>query len=259
MTMTPSSFLTARRGLTLLASCLVFATACQSTSDDTVTPSNDTTVPEVYKKIYGASDIYIEGTNVVIKTTSLPDHKSPYYKGTKWESSLYEAYNGTNTRFAINPNTISQINLTFKIPLNPTVDAAHASTPGGPTGVSVNGVPFFNQYAAMNSPLTNEINGFDQYGGHPQQQGLYHYHLEPFYLTTKKGKDALMGFLLDGFPVYGPVENGKTITNADLDKYHGHTHATTDFPNGIYHYHITAEDPYISGSGFYGKAGTVTQ
>ena len=245
---------------------LVTFVACQK-NDDAVTPSTTTSttatvgtgVPEVYKKIYGATDIYVEGSNIVIKTKGRPDHKSPYYKGTAWESTLYEAYTGTNKSFVVNPNTIKELNLTFKLPLNPAVDATHSATPGGPTGISLNGVVFFNQYAAMNAPLTNEVNGFDQFGGHPQMQGQYHYHVEPTDLTAKMGKDALMGFLLDGFPVYGPLENGKTITNADLDKYHGHTGTTADYPNGIYHYHITAEDPFISGTGFYGKAGTVTQ
>ncbi len=252
----------------LVLSALVGFVACQPTDDvapgstttGTITTGSTTTgtgVPDVYKKIYGASEIYVEGTNIVIKTKGRPDHKSPYYQGTQWETALYEA--NSTAGFRINPNRITEFNLTFKIPLNPQVDAAHAATPGGSIGVSLNGVPFFNQYAAMNAPLTNEIQGFDQYGGHPQQQGQYHYHLEPTYLTKTKGKDVLLGFLLDGFPVYGPVENGKTVTNADLDKYHGHTHATTDYPNGIYHYHITAEDPYLNGSGFYGKAGTVTQ
>jgi hypothetical protein len=37
-----------------------------------------------------------------------------------------------------------------------------------------------------------------------------------------KGKDALLGFLLDGFPVYGTIENGVTVTNSNLDVYHGH-------------------------------------
>ncbi len=230
-----------------------------STPTTSTTTSTGTGIPAVFKKMYGATEMYVEGANIVIKTTSLPDHKSPYYQGTTWAGTLYEAYNGTNTKFSLNPNRISQSNLTFKIPSNPVVDASHASTPGGPIGVSLNGVPFFNQYAAMSAPLTNEINSFDQYGGHPQQQGQYHYHVEPIYLTKSKGKDVLLGFLLDGFPVYGPAENGKTVTNADLDKYHGHTHATSDYPNGIYHYHITAEDPYLNGSGFYGKAGTVTQ
>ncbi|MFD2932368.1 YHYH protein [Spirosoma flavum] len=257
-------------GLTLAFGLLTFV-ACQKddttvspttttgTTSTTVTTSIGATVPDVYKKIYGATEIYVEGTNIVIKTKGRPDHKSPYYKGTQWESALYEAYNGVNTKYKINPNTISEVNLTFKIPMNPLVDASHSETPLGSIGVSLNGVSFFNQYAAQRAVLTFEADSFDQYGGHPQQQGQYHYHLEPTYLTAAKGKDALLGFLLDGFPVYGPTENGKTITNADLDKYHGHISKTTDYPDGIYHYHITAEDPYLNGSGFYGKAGTVTQ
>jgi hypothetical protein len=229
--------------------------ACKkSGGESTIT----TAVPDVYKKIYGATDMYVEGNFVVIKSKALPDHKSTYYQGTQW-SNLYEAYNGTNPNYVTNPNRIAQFNLTFKIPLNPTVATNHASTPMGAIGISLNGVPFFNQYAAGGSPLTNEINSFDQYNGHPQQQGQYHYHVEPYYLTTSKGKDALLGFLLDGFPVYGPQENGQLITNAQLDAFHGHTSVTTDYPNGIYHYHITSSDPYINGSGFYGTAGTISQ
>ena len=69
-----------------------------------------------------------------------------------------------------------------------------------------------------------------------------------------------MGFLLDGFPVYGPLEeSGKTVANSDLDVYHGHTHSTIDFPKSIYHYHFTADAPYLNGNGYYGTAGTVTQ
>lgn len=239
---------------------LMLSAACKKdSSDGSSTTPTTITVPEVYKKIYGATDMYIEGNYVVIKSTALPDHKSPYYQGTQWASTKYEAYNGTNTSYMTNPNRIAQFSMTFKIPLNPAVATNHTATPGGPIGISLNGVPFFNQYAAMNAPLTNEINSFDQYYGHPQQQGMYHYHAEPYYLTTTKGSSALLGFLLDGFPVYGPKENGVTITNANLDAYHGHTSATADYPSGIYHYHITSADPYINGNGFYGTPGTVSQ
>ncbi len=214
---------------------------CSSEGEDS---TQITDLPAVYEKMYGATDIYVEGNFVVIKTNGRPDHKSPYYKNTEWESSLYEAYNGSNSAYAQNPNKIATQAFTFKLPLNPVVDAAHSATPLGPIGVSLNGVPFYNQYAGPNLPLTNEINSFDQYFGHPTGTSQYHYHAEPYYLTASKGKDALMGFLLDGFPVYGPVENGATVLNASLD--------------GIYHYHITDADPYINGSGFYGKAGTVS-
>ena len=228
-------------------------------SDDTTTTTLE--VPVVYKKIYGATSITNNGTYIYIKTKDLPDHKSVYYPTT---NALYENFSGTTfggVTFSKNPNTIVEQSATFKLPLNPKLDATHAATPLGPIGIALDGVPFFNQYAAGGSPLTNEIGGFDQYWAHPQNLGVYHYHVEPLYLTTVKStKSGLMGFLLDGFPVYGPKEeNGTTVTNANLDVYHGHTHVTVDYPGGIYHYHFTQEAPYLNGSGFYGTPGTITQ
>lgn len=214
----------------------------------------------VYAKIYGATDIYKEGDFVVIKVNSLPDHPSPYYENTEW-SDKYEAYNGGNPDYNKNPNEIAQQNFTYKIPLNPVeLSSGNEATRLGSIGVAINGVPLFNQYAGPNEQeLTDEINSFDEYNGHPTGQSIYHYHIEPLYLTTNKGKDALMGFLLDGFPVYGPEENGSVVTNADLDDFHGHKHATTDYPDGIYHYHFTDAAPYMNGDGYKGTPGTATR
>ena len=246
--------------INFFAALLLLFCSCKKSNDKT-TATNDGTVPDVYKKIYGAKDMYVDGNYLVVKTTALPDHKSPYYKGTQWESTKYEAYNGSNSSYFSNNVSIQQQNLTFKIPLNPSIATNHQATPLGPIGVSLNGVPFFNQYAGNGGALgAMELNTFDQYNGHGTPMGgMYHYHAEPFWLTANKGKASLMGFLLDGFPVYGPEENGKTITNNDLDAYHGHVAVTADYPNGIYHYHITSNDPYINGNGFYGTPGTVAQ
>lgn len=233
---------------------MLTCTACHKHNDNSTAG-----IPAVYKKIYGATDMYVDGDYIVISSNGRPDHKSPYYQGTQWSAALYEAYNGSNTAFTLNPNRIATANLSFRLPLNPVKSASPQATPLGPIGIALNGVPFYNQYAAGYSPLTNEINTLDQYNGHPQQMGGYHYHIEPTYLTALYGKHVLLGFLLDGFPVYGPLENNVTLTNSSLDACHGHTHATADYPNGIYHYHITAEAPYINGSGFYGTAGTVSQ
>ncbi|MEO7312733.1 MAG: YHYH protein [Chitinophagaceae bacterium] len=232
---------------------LFMGMGCKKTSSVITTTG---TVPDVFKKFNSSVTISSDGTYITLKSNGLPDHKSPYYGV---GNAKYEAYNGTNPAFAINPNLIISQNLTFKIPANPTVATAHDATPLGPMGISVNGVPIFNQYAAGGVPLTGEINSFDQYNGHPQMSGQYHYHVEPLYITATKGKDALIGFLLDGFPIYGPMENGATVTAAMLDVYHGHTSITADYPAGIYHYHITADAPYINGNGFYGTKGTVTQ
>lgn len=245
---------------------LVLLFACHKNNGTTGTTTTTTggtvgaNVPDVYKSLYGATSITADATYVYIKATATPDHKSVYYTTA---NSLYEAFSGTTfggNTFAKNPNTITAETLTFKIPLHPQAASAHAATPLGPIGVSLNGVPFFNQYAGNNQPLTSEITSFDQWWGHPSPGGEYHYHVEPKYLTTVKGsKSSLLGFLLDGFPVYGPEEGGATVTNATLDSYHGHTSATTEYPAGIYHYHITGTDPYINGSGFYGTAGTVSR
>ncbi|MBB4805208.1 hypothetical protein HNP38_000480 [Chryseobacterium defluvii] len=231
----------------------------ETTSTAESTNNNNSTVPAIYSKIYGASSITSDGTYVYIKTTGTPDHKSVYYPTT---NSLYENFSGTTFggyTFSKNPNSISTKSYTFKIPMSPAVASTHSATPLGPIGVSINGVPFFNQYAGPNQPLSGEIVSFDQWWGHPAQGGDYHYHVEPKYLTTvKASKSALLGFLLDGFPVYGPEENGSTVADASLDAYHGHATATADYPNGIYHYHITSTDPYINGNGFYGTPGTVS-
>lgn len=247
------------RSIALLMMVSTFVNCKKGNTEDTDSVGT-ADVPAIYKKIYGANSITSDGTYITIKTNGMPDHKSVYYPTS---NALYENFSGTtfgNTTFAKNPNSITSQSLTFKIPVNPKQATIHASTPLGPIGVSLNGVPFFNQYAAMGAPLTNEITSFDKYWGHPQQTGQYHYHAEPLYLTTvKASKSALLGFLLDGFPVYGPEENGTTVTNAMLDAYHGHTSVTADYPNGIYHYHITITDPYLNGSGFYGTAGTVSQ
>ena len=245
----------------VLALFLLFLTSCGSSDPDPimideVTEGND--VPEIYQKIYSASDMYLEDGFVVIQVNGVPDHNSPYFDAS---DDRNVAYNGTNENFNLNPNRIDlNANYTYKIPLNPTAASNPRPTQLGSIGLALNGVSFYNQYAGPNNqPLTDEIDSFDQYNGHPQRVGEYHYHVEPTYLTQSQGNNVLLGFLLDGFPVYGPFENGARVVNSLLDEYHGHEHVTADYPEGIYHYHITDVDPYINGSGYYGTAGTVTR
>jgi hypothetical protein len=224
--------------------------------DTDPTFETDYDITSILPKFSGIDLSYeIKGNTVKFTTSDLPNHKSPYYPV---DDELHETYNGANSNFRKNPNTIASQSIVLTIDLKPSAATNHHATPLGPIGISRNGVVFFNQYAGPNQPLTNEINSFDQYLGHPQQSGQYHYHIEPKFLTETFGDDAFLGLLSDGFPVYGPVENGRTISNADLDKYHGHTSVTTDFPDGIYHYHITSEDPYLNGSAYYGTPGNIT-
>ncbi len=245
---------------------LLILTSIACSSDDSISPDADTDLDELAVTDYNITSILskfsgidlsyaVNGNTVTFTTSDLPNHKSPYYPS---NDDMYEAYNGANSSFHQNPNTIASQNIVFTMSIKPSVASNHQATPLGPIGISRNGVVFFNQYAGPNQPLTNEINSFDQYLGHPQNSGQYHYHIEPKFLTDSFGEDAFLGLLSDGFPVYGPVENDKTITNADLDDYHGHTGVTPDFPDGIYHYHITNEDPYLNGSAYYGTPGNIT-
>ena len=136
-----------RKTLCFLTFIAILSFACHKYDDDTGRTNNEgtATVPDVYKKIYGATSITSDGTYITIKSNGMPDHKSVYYPTS---NSLYENFSGTTfggNTFSKNPNSISSQSLTFKIPANPQMASNHAATPLGPIGVSLNGVPFFNQ------------------------------------------------------------------------------------------------------------------
>ncbi len=231
----------------------------EKSEGDDLTTKTTYDITNIISKLTEAKDMTyeIKDDYVYIYATGVPDHKSPYFLDTDWEEEQHEAY--TVSGFRLNPNRIATHEYEFRIPLYPTEASTKSTTPMGAMGVAINGVPLYNQYAAGGADLTREIFSFDKYAGHPDGGGRYHYHIEPTYITENKGEDALVGVLLDGFPVYGPMENNETLSSDDLDDYHGHFGATADFPEGIYHYHITADAPYINGDGFYGVPGTVSR
>jgi hypothetical protein len=223
-------------------------TATPTTPAAPTTPTTSST-QSIYSKFAGAGvSVSFDGTTAIVRTSDTPDHKSPYWGAA---STNYEA---PHSGMQVNPHSIATQNLTFRITTAPAAAASTSDTPLGPIGISINGVVFFNQYAAMRQPLTNEIVSFDRYNGHPSPSNQYHYHFEPLSMTSSS-RSRLIGVLLDGFPVYGPIDSdGSTPSN--LDGCNGHTGVTADFSNGIYHYHATTAVPYISGC-FKGTAGTV--
>jgi hypothetical protein len=240
-----SLVLTAAVGV-LACSSPVAPAAATADSSTSVAASN---VPAIYTHFQPAVSITLDGATVVLRSNSVPDHKSPYWAA---GNALYEA---PHSGMTVNPFLIVSQSLTLRVPAAPAAASATSDTTLGPIGMAVNGVPLFNQYAAQRQPLTFEILSFDRYNGHPQQAGQYHYHMEPAWLTGLNGASALVGVLLDGFPVYGPREVDNTLPTG-LDSCNGHTHATADVPAGQYHYHVTSAVPYISGC-YTGRAGSV--
>ncbi len=241
-----------RNRLVVPVSALLLALACSSPSSPsaatTTTTGGTGSAPGWYAKFSSAVTVTVDGTSVVLRSAGVPDHTSPYWGA---GNALYEV---PHAGMQVNPNRIATQSLVLRVPLSP-ASATPSDTPMGPMGLAINGVALFNQYAAGRSPLTNEIISFDRYNGHPQQTGQYHYHLEPLWLTSRDGAAALIGVLLDGYPVYGPRETGGALPTG-LDTCNGHTHATADVASGTYHYHVTATVPYISGC-FAGQPGSI--
>lgn len=217
-----------------------------TTTTTTTTPS--TTLPAIYAKFRSAVTVRLDGSFVVLQSNDEPDHKSPYWPTT---DPLYEA----EPDVALNPSHIAAQSITMRVPASPAT-TADSDTPLGPMGMAINGVVLYNQYAAGRVPLTTEIVSFDHYHGHPNQDNQYHYHFEPVAITNGN-ESAFVGVLMDGFPVYGQKDSGGA-TPTGLDECNGHTGATADYPNGIYHYHITSVSPYIAGC-YKGTPGTVSQ
>lgn len=103
-----------------------------------------------------------------------------------------------------------------------------------------------------------EAEGFtlDQCGGHPDGRGRYHIHTGNNF-TDSAGRrmcalpedtpgehSALLGWMFDGFPLYGQYSQGGRMPT-QLDSCHGHTHLI----NGTiqYHYHLPTDFPWMIG------------
>ena len=168
------------------------------------------------------------GGNLIVTADGVPKHE-------------YGPFPGVG-----NPNTVRPQNYRFVIPTNPELAPGRTQLPrGGPVGITISGVPIYNQYTAeghnaVEGPLA-EI--FDVCLGHPQRRGGYHYHQAPKCLIKDEpGKHSkLLGWAFDGFPLFGPqAEGGKAPR--DLDVCNGHKGS-----DGKYHYHVTRAFPYTIG------------
>jgi YHYH protein len=151
-----------------------------------------------------------------------------------------------------NPNSIRSQRVSYSLPRHPKRAARPSCLPGGPIGIAKDGVAIFNGLDALDrDAVAHEVQ--DACDGHPQQQGVYHYHSIPSCLTageSKKRPSGLIGWALDGYPIYGPRgAGGRLLTDADLDACHGQTSRVRfgGRRRRIYHYNATLEYPYTLG------------
>lgn len=130
----------------------------------------------------------------------------------------------------------------------------------GRIGVALSGAQLFNDYEDMaravvaldDQVIHDHVAFLDDCNGHTLVDGSdYHYHGIPVCLTVRldvEGEHSYMlGLLEDGFPVYANQDvNGEVIGSEALDECSGHVGATPEFPQGTYHYHLTADEaPYM--------------
>lgn len=117
--------------------------------------------------------------------------------------------------------------------------------------------------------------GIDQNNAHVQPDGSYHYHGVPTGLVEKlgvKGWPVLVGWAADGFAIYvddtarsswrlkaqrdagGPagrpdgtysLDYEYVRSLGDLDECNGREAVTAEFPQGAYHYVVTAKFPHV--------------
>ena len=130
-------------------------------------------------------------------------------------------------RYDRNPNSIAERPMVRTIPALPVQALSASCLPLGPIGVMLTGVAIFNALDALGKDaVAHEIQ--DACNGHPERNGTYHYHSLSVCQEGPQAVDAhspLMGYAFDGYGIYGHRgDDGKTLSNADLDECHGHTH-----------------------------------
>lgn len=190
----------------------------------------------------GSVTISFDGDDITIESTALPNHTSPYWDAS---NSLYIAPVVADAG-QMSPGIINTRSYTVTVPACPEKAANTSATGLGAIGISVTGVPIFNDQEGPNIQLSaNVASGFDYAGGHNGPTG-YHYHLEsanvPENTVMSHDDDALIGILQDGFLLYGRKCNSTSTHPTDLDDSGGHTGTTQHSPDvEFYHYHIINE------------------
>lgn len=214
-----------------------------STDNDTTTQDDDDTVTELHAAFAAfnseATTIYLDGSDVVIETTGLPDHETVYWgEG----NDLYLEEPGVQ----ITPSVMSSNNnaVTITVDATPNLTGNTVSTELNTIGIAVSGASIFNDQEG-NGALDAAAASLDWTGAHIGP-GVYHYHLEPKAFTNDD--DNLVGILLDGVFLYGRRDYPSNEYPTDLDASGGHFGPTPHNLAGEYHYHIINELYSTTGS-----------
>lgn len=139
---------------------------------------------------------------------------------------------------ATNPNDMCQTPLQITLP-KPVKTTVNRRVPQmGAIAVALDGVYIFG---ALEGNMGNAVVGGGGLSvlcdGHAQPEGIWHYH-HPFMACKEAATDELVGWALDGFPIYGAIAGSKDDADAVLDDCNGR-----DFDDSFgYRYHVRTRD-----------------
>jgi YHYH protein len=256
--------LTMQHKITLLKTVLTLSSIALITclnsckSDDTTTTPATTTVPTLFSANFkSAVTLSSDGTSITAKSKGVPDHVSPYWGV---GNTLYEAQTAGRN---LTPGNLAEQNFVMVIPISPVAATTKEATSLGPIGMALNGVAIYNDREGGNVQVdAGTLLTFDRAGGHGGPGALYHYHFNGDF--TSKDDAKLIGWLRDGFPIYGRKCSSTGTYATGLDTNGGHTTTTTEYTTATYHYHCSNVSYmnsvyYVLKSGSYhGTKGTFT-
>ncbi len=215
--------------------------------------------------------ITTDDDNRYVTSTRCPPYANPGWSNPGSACAINTTYTfPLHPKFALNPVPVGEELSRFEGIYYLKEDPAPIL---GAIGVLVNGVVVYGRgspcgagsrcpNAGTGAPsiyvdaVDSEGNTIDQCGGHPQQMGEYHIHSAVTFMNSTGRQmcslpadspgnhSVLLGWMFDGFPIYGQYSQGGNIPTA-LDQCHGHTHEI----DGImtYHYHMPMSYPHIIG------------
>ena len=261
--------------------------------ETTVEEGDAVNISAVVQSVFDADNgvtVNVEGETITINSTGLPDHKTPYWDIENQADEMYEPFptyiidntdaydddaeelsrlistdeeGNTTITYQNNMNTeMIAFDYSMEIPTNPTEAENKEETDLGLIGLALNGVPIYNDSEGRSVLGVVAMSTFDSAGAHPGPNSDYHYHTAAqlginadddgsTYPTVNDSK--LIGFLRDGFPIYGRQEADGSFPD-DLDENGGHIAATAEFTDAIYHYHCSSEN-YLNTGWYIMKAG----
>ena len=238
-------------GLTLASGCATPAGTQVPASALPPTPQATTPIPQARRVAcasgVGNATISCSDQRLTLESNGLPQHEVMVgIDSGAWNAQWPAAkvYRGANA---------------FAVPRIPELAPQPTLTVRNAAGVAVNGVPIFFPHApgkagkdsclrfdglqgivtdtsCLRDPVA--AGEMDDCGGHTGRGGDYHYHGEPTCLRDRLPTGTILGYMLDGFPVYADPLPGSVAYQACG----GHIS-----PAGAIHYAFSDTYPYVTG------------